>query len=100
MAKRAKTPVEINAEVKVKKTKVSVKKKDKKLDVVVDTPKVNVVLSSDEERKEFKYDGEKLDVTVTKTKEGTEVIVDAKNNVLKRWGTFMANVMKRKFNKK
>jgi hypothetical protein len=100
MAKKAKTPVEINAEVKVKKTKVSVKKKDKKLDVVVDTPKVNVVLSSDEERKEFKYDGEKLDVTVTKTKEGTEVIVDAKNNVLKRWGTFMANVMKRKFNKK
>lgn len=100
MAKRAKTPVEINAEVKVKKTKVSVKKKDKKLDVVVDTPKVNVVLSSDEERKEFKYDGEKLDVTVTKTGEGTEVIIDAKNNVLKRWGTFMANVMKRKFNKK
>ena len=100
MAKRAKTPIEINAEVKVKKTKVSVKKKDKKLDVVVDTPKVNVVLSSDEERKEFKYDGEKLDVTVTKTGEGTEVIIDAKNNILKRWGTFMANVMKRKFNKK
>ena len=100
MAKRAKTPIEIHAEVKVKKTKVSVKKKDKKLDFVVDTPKVNVVLSSDEERKEFKYDGEKLDVTVTKTGEGTEVIIDAKNNILKRWGTFMANVMKRKFNKK
>ena len=91
--------MEINAEVKVKKTRVSVKKKDKNLEVVIDTPKTDVVLTSNEEEKEFKFDGEKLDVTVTKTKEGTEVVVDAKNNILKRWGTFMANAVKRKFNK-
>jgi len=100
MAKKAKKVEDFEIGVETKKVKVKAKKQGKKVNVVVDTPKVDAELHIDETRKEFKYDGEKLDVTVIKTEEGTEVVVDAKNNVLRRWGTFMANIMKRKFNKK
>ena len=100
MAKKVKTPVEINAEVKVKKTKVSVKKKDKKVDVKVETPKTRVVLTSDEEKKDFNYDGQKLDVHVTKTNEGTKVSVEAQTPVLKRVGKWVAHMMTKKFNRK
>ena len=100
MAKKVKTPVEINAEVKVKKTRVSVKKKDKNLDVQVETPKAKVVLTSDEEKKDFNYDGKKLDIQVTKTDEGTTVKVDAQTPFLKRAGKWVAHMMSKKFNKK
>jgi hypothetical protein len=100
MAKKVKTPVEINAEVKVKKTKVSVKKKDKKLDVKVETPKARVVLTSDEEKKDFNYDGQKLDVQVTKTNEGTKVNVVAETPALKRVGKWVAHMLTKKFNRK
>jgi hypothetical protein len=100
MAKKVKAPVEINAEVKVKKTKVSVKKKDKNLDVKVETPKTRVVLTSDEEKKDFNYDGEKLDVQVTKTNEGTTVKVEAQTPILKRAGKWIAHMMSKKFNRK
>ena len=76
MAKKVKAPVEINAEVKVKKTRVSVKKKDKKLDVVVDTPNTDVEVHTTEEEKKFVLDSRKLDVEVTKTNEGSERTVD------------------------
>jgi hypothetical protein len=99
MAKKAKTPVEINAEVKVKKTKVTVKKKDKNLDVVVDTPKVDVTVTANEEEKKFVLDSRKLDVEVTKTAEGTTVKVEAQTPVLKRVGAWVAHMMSKKFNK-
>ena len=100
MAKKAKAPVEINAEVKVKKTRVSVKKKEKNLNVEVETPKAKVVLTSDEEKKDFNYDGKKLDVQVTKTDAGTTVKVDAQTPVLKRVGKWVAHMMTKKFNRK
>lgn len=99
MAKKAKAPVEINAEVKVKKTKVTVKKKDKKVDVVIDTPKVDVEVHADEKKKTFVLDSRKLDVEVTKTAEGTTVKVEAQTPVLKRVGAWVAHMMSKKFNK-
>lgn len=99
MAKKAKTPVEINAEVKVKKTKVTVKKKDKNLDVVIDTPKVDVTVTANEEEKKFVLDSRKLDVEVTKTAEGTTVKVEAQTPVLKKVGAWVAHMMSKKFNK-
>jgi|688.fasta_scaffold30048_10 hypothetical protein len=99
MAKKVKAPVEINAEVKVKKTRVSVKKKDKNLDVVVDTPKVDVTVHADEEEKKFVLDSRKLDVEVTKTAEGTTVKVEAQTPLLKRAGLWVAHMMSKKFNK-
>ena len=100
MAKKVKTPVEINAEVKVKKTKVSVKKKDKKLDVVVDTPNTDVELHTSEEEKKFVLDSKKLDVEVTKTNEGTTIKVEAQNPLLKRIGKWVAHMMSKKLNRK
>ena len=100
MAKKVKAPVEINAEVKVKKTRVSVKKKDKNLEVVIDTPKTDVVLTSNEEEKKFVLDSRKLDVEVTKTDEGTTVKVEAQTPALKRVGKWVAHMMSKKFNRK
>jgi hypothetical protein len=100
MAKKVKAPVEINAEVKVKKTRVSIKKKDKKLDVVVDTPKVDVTVKADEEEKKFVLDSRKLDVEVTKTDKGTTVKVEAETPVLQRVGKWVAHMMSKKFNRK
>ena len=100
MAKKVKAPVEINAEVKVKKTRVSVKKKDKKLDVVVDTPNTDVEVHANEEEKKFVLDSKKLDVEVTKTNEGTAVKVEAQTPVLKRVGKWVAHMMSKKFNRK
>jgi hypothetical protein len=99
MAKKVKAPVEINAEVKVKKTRVSVKKKDKNLDVVVDTPKVDVTVKANEEEKKFVLDSRKLDIEVTKTAEGTTVKVEAQTPLLKRAGLWVAHMMSKKFNK-
>lgn len=101
MAKKAKvnSEVEINAEVKVKKTRVSVKKKDKKVDVVVDTPKVDVEVHATEEEKTFVLDSRKLDVEVTKTNEGTVVKVEAQTPVLKKVGKWVAHMMSKKFNR-
>jgi hypothetical protein len=100
MAKKVKPQVEINAEVKVKKTRVSVKKKDKNLEVVIDTPKTDVVLTSNEEEKKFVLDSRKLDVEVTKTDEGTTVKVEAQKPILKRVGKWVAHMMSKKFNRK
>lgn len=100
MAKKVKAPVEINAEVKVKKTRVSVKKKDKNLDVVVDTPNTDVEVHTTEEEKKFVLDSRKLDVEVTKTNEGTTVKVEAQTPVLKRVGKWVAHMMSKKFNRK
>ena len=100
MAKKVKPQVEINAEVKVKKTRVSVKKKDKKLDVVVDTPNTDVEVHTTEEEKKFVLDSRKLDVEVTKTDEGTTVKVEAQTPVLKRVGKWVAHMMSKKFNRK
>ena len=99
MAKKEKTPVEINAVVKVKKTKVTVKKKDKKVDVVIDTPKVDVEVHADEKKKTFVLDSRKLDVEVTKTAEGTTVKVEAQTPILKKVGLWVAHMMSKKFNK-
>lgn len=102
MAKKAKAlkQVEINAEVKVKKTRVSVKKKDKNLEVVIDTPKTDVVLTSNEEEKKFVLDSRKLDVEVTKTDEGTTVTVEAQTPMLQRAGKWIAHMMSKKLNRK
>jgi hypothetical protein len=100
MAKKVKPQVEINAEVKVKKTRVSVKKKDKNLDVVVDTPNTDVEVHTTEEEKKFVLDSRKLDVEVTKTNEGTTVKVEAQTPVLKRVGKWVAHMMSKKFNRK
>ena len=86
------------AEVKTKKVRVKAKKEDKKVDVIVDTDKVDVELHTDEISKEFKLDSEKLDVSVKKTAEGTEVVVEAKSNFLKRIGNFIASKFTKKFN--
>lgn len=100
MAKKVKAPVEINAEVKVKKTKVSIEKKDKKVKVKVSTPKVKAELNKDEEKKEFILDSKKLDVEVTKTNEGTTVKVEAQTPMLQRAGKWIAHMMSKKFNRK
>jgi hypothetical protein len=86
------------AEVKTKKVKIKAKKEDKKVDVIVDTDKVDVELHTDVTNKEFKLDSEKLDVNVKKTAEGTKVVVEAKGNLLKKIGNFIANKFIKKFN--
>lgn len=99
MAKKTVKVKDIEVEVKTKKVKAKVVKKDKKLDVKVETPKSKVVLTSDEVKKEFDLDTEKLDVHVEKTAEGTKVKVDAKNSALKRVGEWLAKFYVKKFNK-
>jgi RNase P/RNase MRP subunit p29 len=90
MAKKAKAlkEVEVNAEVKVKKTRV------------IDTPKTDVVLTSNEEEKKFVLDSRKLDVEVTKTNEGTTVKVEGQTPMLQRAGKWIAHMMSKKLNRK
>jgi hypothetical protein len=89
----------LKLEVKTKKVKVKAKKEGKNVNVVVDTPKVDAELHIDETKKEFKYDGQKLDVNVIKTEEGTTVTVDAQNSILKKIGNWLAKFYIKKFNK-
>ena len=60
MAKKEKKVQDVELEVKTKKVRVKAKKEGKKVNVVVDTPKVDAELHIDETKKEFKYDGQKL----------------------------------------
>ena len=99
MAKKTKKVEDFEVEVKTKKVKAKAKKEGKKVDVVVDTPKVDVEIHSDENVKEFKLDGEKLDVTVTKTKDKTTVDVKAENSKLKKAGQWLAKFWVKKFDK-
>ena len=99
MATKKKKVEDFEVEVKTKKVKAKVKKEGKKLDAVVDTPK-DVEVHTDEVKKEFKLDSEKLDVNVTKTEEGTTVIVDAQSSALQRIGNWLAKFYAKKFNKK
>lgn len=99
MAQKAKKVQDVELEVKTKKVRVKAKKEGKKVNVVVDTPKVDAELHIDETKKEFKYDGQKLDVNVTKTETGTTVTVDAQNSILKKVGNWLAKFYTKKFNK-
>ena len=99
MTTKKKKIEDFELEVKTKKVKVKAKKEGKKVNVVVDTPKVDAELHIDETKKEFKYDGQKLDVNVTKTEEGTTVTVDAQNSILKKIGNWLAKFYIKKFNK-
>ena len=74
-------------------------KKDKKVDIEIDTPKVDVDLHITEETKEFKLDSEKLDVQVVKTKEGTTVVVESENKFFQKAGTWLSKFWVKKFNK-
>jgi hypothetical protein len=84
---------------KTEKTIKKVNTKDKKIDVVVDTPKVDVEIHVTEEKKEFKLDTEKLDVNVVKTEEGTSVTVNTKTPLLKVAGKLISKIFVKKFNK-
>ena len=99
MTTKKKKIEDFELEVKTKKVKVKAKKEGKNVNVVVDTPKVAAELHIDETKKEFKYDGQKLDVNVIKTEEGTTVTVDAQNSILKKIGNWLAKFYIKKFNK-
>jgi hypothetical protein len=99
MTTKKKKIEDFELEVKTKKVKVKAKKEGKNVNVVVDTPKVDAELHIDETKKEFKYDGQKLDVNVIKTEEGTTVTVDAQNSILKKIGNWLAKFYIKKFNK-
>lgn len=99
MTAKKKKIEDFELEVKTKKVKVKAKKEGKKVNVLVDTPKVDAELHIDETKKEFKYDGQKLDVNVTKTETGTTVTVDAQNSILKKVGNWLAKFYTKKFNK-
>jgi hypothetical protein len=86
-------------EEKGKDFEVKAKKNGKNLDVSIDTPKVDVSLHKDENKKHFKYDGEKLDVEVSKDAEGTKVDVNAESGFLKKIGGIIAKLVTRKFRK-
>ena len=99
MTTKKKKIEDFELEVKTKKVKVKAKKEGKNVNVVVDTPKVDAELHIDGTKKEFKYDGQKLDVNVIKTEEGTTVTVDAQNSILKKIGNWLAKFYIKKFNK-
>jgi hypothetical protein len=44
-------------------------------------------------------DSKKLDINVTKTEEGTTVVVESENALLKKAGTFLSKYWVKKFNK-
>ena len=81
MAKKTVKVKDVEIEVKTKKVKVKAVKKDKKVDVVVDTEKVDVEVHTDGENKEFVLDSRKLDINVTKTEEGTTVVVESEGQL-------------------
>lgn len=99
MAKKEKKVQDVDFEVKTKKVRVKAVKKDKVVDVIVDTPNVDVTVHADEKEKKFVLDSRKLDVEVIKTAEGTTVKVEAQTPVLKRVGAWVAHMMSKKFNK-
>ena len=99
MAKKEKKVQDVDFEVKTKKVRVKAVKKDKVVDVIVDTPNVDVTVHADEKEKKFVLDSRKLDVEVIKTAEGTTVKVEAQTQVLKRVGAWVAHMMSKKFNK-
>ena len=99
MAKRAKKVQDVELEVKTKKVRVKAVKKDKVVDVIVDTPNVDVTVHADEKENKFVLDSRKLDVEVIKTDEGTTVKVEAQTPVLKKVGLWVAHMMSKKFNK-
>ena len=99
MAKKEKKVQDVDFEVKTKKVRVKAVKKDKVVDVIVDTPNVDVTVHADEKEKKFVLDSRKLDVEVIKTAEGTTVKVEAQTPILKRVGAWVAHMMSKKFNK-
>lgn len=86
-------------EEKGKDFEVKAKKNGKNLDVSVDTPKIDITIQRYEDKKHFKYDGEKLDVEVSKDAEGTKVDVDAEKGFLRKIGGIIAKIVTRKFRK-
>ena len=76
------------------------KKEGEKVDVTVDTDKVDVEVHKTSEEKHFKLDGRKLDVEVKKTAEGTQVNVESENNFLRKVGKYIGNIIAKRFKKK
>lgn len=98
MSKKKK--INLDAEIEVGNTKVTVNKDEDSADVVVDTPNVDVEFHNTEEEKSFKLDTKHLDVTVVKEGEETKVTVESDKPVMKKIGIWAAHVMSKKLNKK
>jgi carbon monoxide dehydrogenase subunit G len=99
MSKKQKKQVNIDAEVKVGETTVSIDKTPETLNVVVDTKKIDVEVHADTNNKSVKVDTKNLDITVEKTAEGTTINVDAKSKVVKKTGLWIAHMISKKLNK-
>jgi len=91
MAKKVKVDLEIG------ETKVKVSKDGKDLDVNVDTKNIDVEVHNHKDKKEFKYDGKKLDIDIKKDAEGVQVTLDAQTGLLKWLGKIISKVVLRRF---
>ena len=100
MTKKIKKIEDFEVEVQTKKVSVKAKKEGKKLDAEVKTPKVKATLKKDENKKEFVYDGQKLDITVTEENGEIKANVEADNKILKSIGRAAVRVFSRNFRRK
>ena len=97
---RKKKIEDFEVEVKTKKVSVKAKKEGKKLDAEVKTPKVKATLKKDEDKKEFIYDGQKLDVSVSEENGVVKANVESNNKILKAIGKAAVRVFSRNFKRK
>jgi DNA topoisomerase IB len=97
---RKKKIEDFEVEVKTNKVSVKAKKEGKKLDAEVKTPKVKATLKKDEDKKEFVYDGQKLDVTVTEENGQVKANVEADNKILRSIGNAAVRIFSRNFRRK
>lgn len=83
----------VDVTVEAGKSTAKVKKTGKKVEVVVDTPNVDVTYKQDEDSKEFNLDGQNLDIKVTK--EDGKLDIDVKSNG--KIGSFFGKFIPRNF---
>ena len=100
MTKKTKKIKDFEVNAKTKKVSIKAKKEGKKVNVEVETPKVKATLKKDENKKEFVYDGQKLDVTVTEENGEVKANVEADNKILKTIGKAAVRIFSRNFKRK
>jgi hypothetical protein len=72
----------------------------KKVDLIIETNKAEIEYQRDGTNYDFKYDGKKVDLHITKDETGTKVEVVSENKFLKALATLASKFIVKRFKKK
>lgn len=90
---------DLKIDVKTSENEININRTAEKTEVKVDTKNIDIDYYKDENTKKFNYDGKKLDVSVTKEGDNTEIKIDASSGFLQKLGKLLSKIIFRKFNK-